>query len=90
MLALGVRILCKQITSEKGKDCEEKLTGRIDLESELITCPQPLQDFCYGPLSCKYYSMGPAKAVPYKDVSGAREEGWLDEICVEYRHDPDE
>ena len=66
-----MRILCKQITSEKGKDCEEKLTGRIDLESELITCPQPLQDFCYGPLSCKYYSLGPVRAVPYKGVSGA-------------------
>ena len=45
---------------------------------------------CYGPLSCKYYSMGPARAVPYKGVSGVKDQGWLDEICVEYRLDPDE
>ena len=48
------------------------------------------ETFCYGPLSCKYYSMGPARAVPYKGVSGVKDEGWLDEICVEYRLDPDE
>lgn len=48
------------------------------------------ETFCYGPLSCKFYSMGPARAVPYKGVTGVKDQGWLDDICVENRNDPDE
>ena len=43
-----------------------------------------------GPLSCKYYKMGPARAVPYKGRDSDSDQGRLDEICVEYRNDPGE
>ena len=48
------------------------------------------ESFCYGPLSCKNYKMGPARSVPYKGFSGVKDEGWLDEICVEWRSRGDE
>ena len=48
------------------------------------------EPFCYGPLSCGRYKMGPARSVPYKGFSGVKDEGWLDEICVEWRSSPDE
>ena len=48
------------------------------------------EPFCYGPLSCRNYKMGPARSVPYKGFSGVKDEGWLDEICVEWRSGPDE
>ncbi len=43
-----------------------------------------------GPLSCKYYKMGPARAVLYYQMSGLKDDGCLDEICVEYRYSEDE
>lgn len=48
------------------------------------------ESFCYGPKSCKYYKMGPARAVPYYGVSGVKDYGDLDDICTEYRNDWDE
>ena len=36
------------------------------------------ETFCYGPLSCKYYKMGPARAVPYKGGAvPAIRAGWM-------------
>ena len=48
------------------------------------------QTFCYGPLSCSSYKMGPARAVPYKGMSGIKDEGWLDEVMVQWRMSGDE
>lgn len=45
---------------------------------------------CYGPLACKHYKMGPTRSVPYKGFSGVKDEGWLDEICVQWRTGGDE
>jgi len=64
------------------------VTIQYDFDRNLVR--NRFETFCYGPLSCKYYNMGPARAVPYKGMSGAKDQGWLDEICVEYRNDPDE
>lgn len=48
------------------------------------------ESFCYGPLSCGRYKMGPARSVPYKGRGSAEDVGWLDEICVQWREDDDE
>lgn len=48
------------------------------------------EPFCYGPLTCKHYKMGPARSVLYKGFSGVKDEGWLDEICVQWRSREDE
>ncbi|MCL1895589.1 MAG: hypothetical protein FWG03_03480 [Clostridiales bacterium] len=44
------------------------------------------ESFCYGPFSCKHYSMGRPRAVPYKkDHLSAIDDGVLDELCTDYR-----
>ena len=48
------------------------------------------ETFCYGPLSCKRYRMGPARSVPYSGRGSASDCGWLDEIMVGYRSGRDE
>ena len=48
------------------------------------------ESFCYGPISCKFYSMGKARAVPYIRNGSSYDYGCLDEICVQNRHDDDE
>ena len=88
----GGRMLSK--ASWKGKCFQciwanmANVTVQYDFDRNLVR--NRFETFCYGPLSCKYYSMGPARAVPYKGMSGVKDQGWLDEICVQYRTDPDE
>ena len=43
------------------------------------------ESFCYGPKSCKFYKMGKARSVPYKDRGSHLDDGGLDEICTENR-----
>ena len=43
------------------------------------------ESFCYGPKSCKLYTMGKARSVPYKNRGSSLDEGWLDEIITERR-----
>jgi hypothetical protein len=64
------------------------VTIQYDFDRNLVR--NRFETFCYGPKSCKYYKMGPARAVPYKGRDSAMDEGWLDDICVEYRYNPDE
>ena len=64
------------------------VTIQYDFDRNLVR--YRFETFCYGPLSCKYYKMGPARSVPYKGRDSASDEGWLDEICVQYRQDPNE
>lgn len=47
------------------------------------------ESFCYGPKSCKFYSMGRARAVPSIDSGTSYDTGWLDEICAENRGEDD-
>ena len=47
------------------------------------------ETFCYGPKSCKYYKMGRARAVPYKNRNSALDDGILDELCTEDRGEDD-
>lgn len=48
------------------------------------------ETFCYGPKNCRFYKMGLARAVPYYRMSGVKDQGWLDEICIENRSRPEE
>jgi hypothetical protein len=88
----GERMLSK--TSWKGKCFQciwanmANVTIQYDFDRNIVR--NRFETFCYGPLSCKYYSMGPARTVPYIKISGVKDQGWLDEICVENRNDPDE
>ena len=88
----GERMLSK--SSWKGKCFQciwanmANVTIQYDFDRNLVR--NRFETFCYGPLSCKYYKMGPARSVPYRGRDSASDQGWLDEICVEYRNDPDE
>ena len=88
----GERMLSKSCWKGKCFQCiwanMANVTVQYDFDRNLVR--NRFETFCYGPLSCKYYSMGPARAVPYKGMSGVKDQGWLDEICVQYRKDPDE
>jgi len=43
------------------------------------------ESFCYGPKSCKYYKMGKARSVPYRNRGSSLDEGWLDDLITERR-----
>ena len=88
----GERMLSKAAWKGKCFQCiwanMANVTIQYDFDNNLVR--NRFETFCYGPLSCKNYKMGPARAVPYKGMSGVKDQGWLDEICVEYRRDEDE
>jgi hypothetical protein len=43
------------------------------------------ESFCYGPKSCKLYTMGKARSVTYKGRGASYDTGWLDDLCTERR-----
>ena len=88
----GERMLSKSCWKGKCFQCiwanMANVTIQYDFDRNLVR--NRFETFCYGPLSCKNYRMGPARDVPYKGMSGVKDQGWLDEICVEYRNDYNE
>ena len=52
-----------------------------------VTKKYRFESFCYGPKSCKFYKMGKARAVSYKDRGTFYDDGCLDELCTENRDD---
>jgi hypothetical protein len=47
------------------------------------------ETFCYGPLSCEYYTPGPKRVVPGRNGMSYTEEDWVDEQNTAHRQ-PDE
>lgn len=88
----GARMLSKSSWSHKCFKCiwanMANVTVQYDFDRNLVR--NRFETFCYGPLNCKYYKMGAARAVPYKGMSGIKDQGWLDEICVQYRLNDEE
>ena len=88
----GERMLSKASWRGKCFQCiwanMANVTIQYDFDRNIVH--NRFETFCYGPLSCKYYNRGPARTVPYKGMSGVKDQGWLDEICVEYRKEFDE
>lgn len=88
----GERLLSKSCWKGKCFECiwanMANVTVQYDFDRNIVR--NRFETFCYGPLSCKFYKMGPARAVPYKGVSGVKDQGWLDDICVQYRPNYDE
>jgi hypothetical protein len=82
----GARMLSS--ASYKGKcfPCVFATMSAVEIEYNWgVTRKYRYESFCYGPFSCKYYKMGKARAVPYKDDGSSYDEGWLDELCTERR-----
>jgi hypothetical protein len=88
----GARMLAKPCWKGKCFTCiwANMANVTVQYNFDTGTVKNRFETFCYGPLSCKNYKMGPARAVPYKGMSGIKDEGWLDEIVVQWRMDCDE
>ncbi len=88
----GARMLAKPCWKGKCFRCVwaamANVTIQYDFDRNLVR--NRFEPFCYGPLTCKNYKMGPARSVPCKGFSGVKDEGWLDDICVQWRSRPDE
>lgn len=88
----GARMLSKSCWKGKCFQCVWANMANVTVEYNFDTnnVKHRFETFCYGPQDCKYYKMGPARAVPYYNMKGIKDQGWLDEICVEYRTKPEE
>ena len=88
----GERMLSKAMWKGKCFQCiwanMANVTIQYDFDKGIVR--NRFETFCYGPLSCEFYRMGAARSVPYKNRSGFKDEGWLDDICVQYRIDDNE
>ena len=88
----GARMLVKPCWKGKCFTCVWANMANVTVQYNFDTgaVKNRFETFCYGPLSCSSYKMGPARAVPYKGMSGIRDEGWLDEIMVQWCMSGDE
>lgn len=88
----GARMLSKACWKGKCLACVWANMANVTVECNFDrgTVKNRFETFCYGPLSCKNYKMGPARAVPYYKDGSSMDVGWLDEIMVQWRSDEDE
>jgi hypothetical protein len=87
----GCRMLDKRKWSGKCFTCKWAAMANVAIEYDWGVQQQfRFESFCYGPINCRYYTMGRPRAVPYKGCDSVYDEGWLDEICIENREDEDE
>ena len=86
----GCRMLDSRRWHGKCFTCKWAAMANVAIEYNWgVTQKFRFESFCYGPKSCKYYTMGRPRAVPDKQVGTCYDEGWLDEICTENRNDDD-
>jgi len=87
----GARMLGKSQWKSKCFQCVWATMSNVEIiwDFDRKISKYRFESFCYGPKSCKYYKMGKARSVPYRDRGSSLDEGWLDEIITE-RRDYDE
>jgi len=85
----GARILSKSRWETKCFKCvwANMANVKIQWDFDKDIKKYRFETFCYGPKSCKYYKMGRARSVPYKNRDSALDDGYLDELCTESRDD---
>ena len=82
----GARMLSKVSYNGKCMQCVWAAMAAVVIEYNWgVSQKNRFESFCYGPKSCKLYSMGRPRAVPYKDCGSSYDDGGLDEICTENR-----
>lgn len=82
----GARML--SAASYKGKcfQCAWATMSAVEIEYNWgVSKRYRFESFCYGPKSCKLYKMGKPRAVPYKGCGSVYDEGWMDDLCTQYR-----
>jgi hypothetical protein len=87
----GARILSKSLWETKCFKCIWANMANVEIQWDFDKDIKKyrFETFCYGPKSCKYYKMGRARSVPYKNRDSALDEGWLDDLCTESREEDD-
>ena len=88
----GARMLSRSCWKGKCFQCIWANMANVTVEYNFDTnnVKHRFETFCYGPKDCRCYKMGPARAVPYYKRTGVKDQGWLDEICLENRIRPEE
>jgi len=83
----GARMLSKSQWKGKCFQCIWATMSNVEMiwDFDRRISKYRFESFCYGPKSCKFYKMGKARSVPYKNRGSSLDEGWLDEICTENR-----
>lgn len=87
----GARILSKNLWETKCFKCIWANMANVEIQWDFDKNIKKyrFETFCYGPKSCKFYKMGRARSVPYKNMDSAIDDGWLDDICTEGRDEDD-
>ena len=83
----GARMLSKSLWKGKCFQCVWATMSNVEIiwDFDRKDSKYRFESFCYGPKSCKYYKMGRARSVSYKNMGPSLDEGWLDDICTEGR-----
>jgi hypothetical protein len=83
----GARMLSKSLWKTKCFKCIWANMANVEIQWDFDNDIKKyrFETFCYGPITCKYYKMGRARAVPYKNMGSALDDGCLDVICTEGR-----
>ena len=82
----GARMLSNARYKSKCFTCAFATMSAVEIEYNWgVSKKYRFEAFCYGSFSCKHYTMGKPRAVPYKDCGSVYDTGWLDEICIDRR-----
>ena len=87
----GARLLSKSLWKTKCFKCIWANMANVEIQWDFDKDIKKyrFETFCYGPKSCKFYKMGRARSVPYKNMGSAIDDGCLDELCTEGRDEED-
>ncbi len=87
----GARMLSKSLWQTKCFSCVWANMANVEIQWDFDRDIKKyrFETFCYGPKSCKFYKMGRARSVPYKNRYAALDDGCLDDLCTEYRNEDD-
>ena len=84
----GCRMLSDRIWKGKCFPCKWANMAAVTIEYNFGKSQKHrFETFCYGPEDCPLYAMGRKRGVPYIHESGIFDEGWIDDICLQYRYD---
>jgi hypothetical protein len=76
----GSRMLDKKLWKTKCFKCVWANMANVEIQWDFDKDIKKyrFETFCYGPRSCKFYKMGRARSVPYKNRESAIDNGYLD------------
>lgn len=83
----GARMLSKSLWKSKCFTCKWAAMANVEIQWDFDKDIKRyrFESFCYGPMSCNRYKPGRPRAVPYKNMDSALDDGYLDELCTEMR-----